>query len=72
VLQVAEAIWQRVNPTKPFRYVSDEPFKYDVQLRVPAIEKAARVLGFRAETPLERILDEVVSWVIAQIKLGNI
>jgi nucleoside-diphosphate-sugar epimerase len=72
VLQVAEAIWKRVNPTKPFRYVSDEPFKYDVQLRVPATEKAARVLGFRAETPLERILDEVVPWVTAQIKLGNI
>jgi nucleoside-diphosphate-sugar epimerase len=72
VLQVAEAIWKRLNPGRPFRYLSDEPFKYDVQLRVPAVEKAKKVLGFEAATPLERILDEVVPWVVEQVKLGNI
>jgi nucleoside-diphosphate-sugar epimerase len=72
VLQVAEEIWKRINPGAPFRYVSDEAFKYDVQLRVPAVEKAKRVLGFEAITPLGRILDEVVPWVVEQIRLGNI
>jgi UDP-glucose 4-epimerase len=72
VLQVAQAIWARLNPGRPFRHVSDEPFKYDVQLRVPAVDKAKRVLGFEATTPLDRILDEVVPWVVEQIKLGNI
>ncbi len=72
VLQVAEEIWKRINPGKPFRHVSDEAFKYDVQLRVPSVEKAKRVLGFEATTPLERILDEVVPWVVEQIGLGNI
>lgn len=72
VLQLAEEIWKRLNPGKPFRYTSDEPFKYDVQLRVPAVEKAKRLLGFEAMTPLSRILDEVVPWVVEQIKLGNI
>lgn len=72
VLQVAEEIWKRVNPGKPFRWVSDDAFRYDVQLRVPAVEKATRVLGFVAGTPLERILDEVVPWVIRQVELGNI
>jgi nucleoside-diphosphate-sugar epimerase len=72
VLQVAEEIWKRINPGKPFRCVSDEPFKYDVQMRVPAVEKAKRVLGFEATTPLAKILDEVVPWVVEQIKLGNI
>ncbi len=72
VLQVAEAIWRRLNPDKAFRYVSDDAFKYDVQLRVPAVEKAKRVLGFEATTPLDRILDEVVPWVVEQIRLGNI
>ncbi len=72
VLQVAEEIWKRINSGKPFRYVSDEPFKYDVQLRVPAVEKAKRVLGFEAATPLGRILDEVVPWVTEQTRLGNI
>ncbi len=72
VLQVAQAIWRRINPDRPFRHVCDDPFKYDVQLRVPATEKARRVLGFEATTSLERILDEVVPWVTEQIRLGNI
>lgn len=72
VLQLAEDIWKKLNPGKPFRHTSDEPFKYDVQLRVPAVEKAKRLLGFEATTPLSRILDEVVPWVVEQIKLGNI
>jgi nucleoside-diphosphate-sugar epimerase len=72
VLQVAQEIWTRLNPGKPFRYVSDAPFKYDVQMRVPATEKAKRLLGFEATTPLGRILDEVVPWVVEQIRLGNI
>ena len=72
VLEVAEEIWKRVNPGKPFRYVTDEPFRYDVQRRVPDVEKARRLLGFEAATPLGAILDEVVPWVIQQIALGNI
>jgi nucleoside-diphosphate-sugar epimerase len=72
VLEVANLIWNRLNPGRPFRYVSDEAFRYDVQLRVPAVEKAKRLLDFEANTPLERILDEVVPWVVKQIELGNI
>jgi nucleoside-diphosphate-sugar epimerase len=72
VLQVAQEIWARLNPGKPFRYVSDEAFKYDVQMRVPSVDKARRVLGFEAMTSLGRILDEVVPWVVKQIQLGNI
>ncbi len=72
VLQVAEEIWRRINPGKPFRFVSDDPFKYDVQMRVPAAGKAKRLLGYEATTPLSKILDEVVPWVIEQVRLGNI
>jgi UDP-glucose 4-epimerase len=72
VLQVAEEIWRRFNPGRPLRTVSDAPFKYDVRLRVPATEKARRLLGFEATTPLNRILDEVIPWVGQQIDLGNI
>jgi UDP-glucose 4-epimerase len=72
VLQVAEEIWRRLNPAKPFRYLSDEPFRYDVQMRVPSVEKARRVLGFEADTQLPRILDEVVPWVVQQVALGNL
>ncbi len=72
VLELAEAIWKFMQPGVPFRYESDEPFKYDVQMRVPSVEKAKRVLGFEATTPLSKILEEVVPWVQQQIALGNI
>ena len=72
VLELAEAIWKRFHPGQPLRWVSDPAFKYDVQLRVPSVEKARRVLGYEATTPLETILDEVVPWVTEQIKLGTI
>jgi nucleoside-diphosphate-sugar epimerase len=72
VLQLAQVIWQKLRPGKPFRYVCDEPFRYDVQKRVPSVEKAERVLGFRALTPLSEILDIVIPWVKQQVEYGNI
>ena len=72
VLELAETIWKRLNPDKQFNVVSDKPFKYDVQKRVPSVEKAEKLLGFKAETSLDEILDEVVPWIAEQIKIGGI
>ena len=73
VLELAENIWNRVhNGSKPFRHVSDDPFKYDVQKRVPCVEKARRLLGFSADTTLDQILDEVMPWIVEQIRVGGI
>ena len=72
VLQLAEAIWKKINGAKPFRFVTDEPFKYDVQRRIPDCAKAKRLLGFRAETTLDQMLDEIVPWIRQQIELGTI
>lgn len=72
VMELAETIWKRLNPDKEFKVVSDEPFKYDVQKRVPSVEKAERLLGFKAETSLDEILDEVVPWIAEQVKIGGI
>ena len=72
VLELAEAIWKKINLEKPFRYVSDTPFKYDVQKRVPSVEKAENILGFTADTPLDSILDEVIPWIVEQTKIGGI
>lgn len=63
VLEVARAIWDRVNPNKPFQYVSDPPFPYDVQMRIPDVRKAREVLDFDAATTLDTVLDEVVPWI---------
>jgi len=73
VLELAEAIWRKVKgPDEPLRVVSDDPFEYDVQRRVPATEKAKRVLGFEATTTLDEMLDEVIPWIVAAIDKGTI
>ena len=73
VLELAETIWRKVHGDNlPFKYVSDIPFRYDVQKRVPSVEKAEILLGFKAETTLDEILDEVIPWISEQIKLGGI
>ena len=56
----------------PLRVVSDEPFEYDVQRRVPSTEKAKRVLGFEATTSLDQMLDEVIPWIRSAIEAGTI
>lgn len=72
VLELAELIWHKVNSDRPFQYVSDPPFQYDVQRRVPSTEKAHTVLGFTASTSLSDALDEIIPWVKQQIELGGI
>jgi len=73
VLELAEAVWRKIyGSSKPFRYVSDPAYEYDVQERSPATEKARRLLGFEAPTSLDEILDEVVPWITEQIEVGKI
>jgi nucleoside-diphosphate-sugar epimerase len=72
VLELAQLVWKKINGDKPFRYVSDPPFKYDVQKRVPSIEKAKRLLGFEAKTSLSDALDEIIPWIKTQIGIGGI
>jgi UDP-glucose 4-epimerase len=72
VLELAEAIWKRLKPGKPFRCVSDPPFEHDVQVRIPDTRKARDVLGFKARTPLSGMLDVVIPWVVEQVAAGTI
>ena len=72
VLELAEKIWKKINPDKPFRYVSDPPFEYDVQKRIPDTTKAERLLGFKARVTLDDALDEIIPWIKKQIELGGI
>ena len=66
-------IWKKVHgPAKPFRYVSDPGFAHDVAHRVPNTDKAKRLLGFEANTPLETVLDEVIPWIREAIAAGTI
>ena len=72
VLELAEVIWKRLRPDRPFAVARDQPFKYDVAMRVPDVSKARDVLGFEALTPLSTALDEIVPWIQEQILAGGI
>ena len=73
VLQLAEVIWRKIKGADvPLRTVSDDPFEYDVQRRVPSTEKAKRMLGFEATTSLDAMLDEVIPWIASVIANGTI
>lgn len=51
--------------------MSDPPFEHDVQHRVPDGRKAAEKLGFQATTGLDKMLDEVISWIREELSAGR-
>jgi nucleoside-diphosphate-sugar epimerase len=72
VRELAELIWRKIKGDAPLRIASDDPFSHDVRRRVPAVEKARRLLGFAATTTLSEALDEIIPWVQKQIEVGGI
>jgi nucleoside-diphosphate-sugar epimerase len=71
VLELAQLIWDKINSPKPFAYVTDKPFTYDVQKRIAAVDKAKDVLGFEAGTSLSEALDEIIPWIAEEMKTGG-
>jgi UDP-glucose 4-epimerase len=73
VLELASCIWRKIHgPDREFRYVSDEPFEHDVQLRVPDVRKARELIGFEATTSLDTMLDEVIPWIRGEVEAGRL
>ena len=73
VLELAKVIWHKIKgPDEPFQYVSDEAYEYDVQKRVPSVEKTKRVLEFECTTTLDTMLDEVIPWIESALAEGKI
>jgi UDP-glucose 4-epimerase len=73
VLELAELIWTKMRgPDRPLRYVSDDPYEHDVQMRVPDVSKARDLLGFQATTTLPDMLDEVIPWVVVAVEDGRL
>lgn len=72
VLELVEVIWKKINPDKPLNVVNDPGFEYDVNKRVPSVEKAKEILGFDAQTSLSEMLDEVIPWIKVAIQNNTI
>ena len=73
VKELAEVIWRKIKgPETPLSLVSDTPYEYDVQKRVPDVTKARELLGYEATTSLEEMLDEVIPWVTQAVNDGRL
>jgi UDP-glucose 4-epimerase len=73
VTELAGLIWRKIKgPQVPLRLHSDQPYAYDVQKRIPDVEKARRVLGFEATTTLDDMLDEVIPWIEQAVREGRL
>ena len=72
VIELAELIWKKIKPEKEFKYISEKSYKYDVNKRIPNVNKAKKILGFEAKTTLSAALDEIIPWIEEQIKIGGI
>ena len=71
VLELAEMVWRHFRDG-PLQFLSDPPYQYDVQCRVPDVTKAKTLLGFEAEIPLEYSVKEVCDWVRGAVAKGII
>lgn len=72
VLELARLIWAKINGDLTFNFISDEPYPYDVQMRIPDTRKAREQVGFEATISLNEMLDEVIPWIREQVQLGTI
>jgi nucleoside-diphosphate-sugar epimerase len=72
VLELVRVIWGKINPEKQLQIKNDPGFEYDVNKRVPSVQKAKDILGFEAKTSLSQMLDEVIPWIATAIKDGTI
>ena len=63
VLELAEKIWNKLNPDKEFNFTTEDPYTHDVQKRIPSVAKAEKLLGYKAEISLDESLDEVIGYM---------
>jgi nucleoside-diphosphate-sugar epimerase len=69
VVDLAALLWTLIRGRDvPFRVKHVPAFKHDVKRRVPATEKAKRLLGFEARVKLAQKLPEVVEYVRGRLR----
>jgi nucleoside-diphosphate-sugar epimerase len=67
VKELAQIVWEQLYPT-PLVLKHAEPFKYDVQCRIPDVRKAKTYLGVECGTPLEHSVAEVIDYMLRSKK----
>lgn len=63
VIELAERIWKILRPDEKFNYTLVDGFSYDVQSRIPCIQKAKKELDFEAKISLDESIREVIEYI---------
>ena len=63
VNELAQAVWNALEMSRPLKIVHDEPYKYDIKTLIPDTSKAKALLGFEAKISLEDSIKEVIDYV---------
>lgn len=71
IIDLAKMLWSLCGIKKEFKVKFIEPFKHDIQRRVPDVSKAENVLNWKAKIKMEKGLEEVVLWLKSKIKDEN-
>jgi UDP-glucose 4-epimerase len=61
IIDLARLIHDLCRPGVPFRIEHVAPLPHDIQRRIPEVSKAREVVGWQAEIPLHRGLEEVIA-----------
>ena len=65
VKELGNEVWKQIHGVDA-KFVCEDPYQYDVQIRSPDVSKAQSMLGFKAEISLEQSVREVVEWMKSQ------
>jgi len=67
VVELANILWKICGRKEPIKFKFLQPFKYDVQRRVPDVSKIKK-LGWKPNVPLEKGLKITVEWLKKRMK----
>lgn len=59
---LAKKIWNLAERERNIEFEYGDSFSEDVQKRIPSVEKAKKILGWKPKIPLEQSLEEYISW----------
>jgi nucleoside-diphosphate-sugar epimerase len=72
IRELAQLIWDRINPGVPIRFVFQQAPRRDVRHRHVDTTKAARLLGFQPRITLPQIVSEMTSFVEDLVESGQL
>ena len=71
MIDLAGGIWHVMGMQQPLKVKYTEGFKFDIRRRVPNVEKAKKLIGWKPKVKFENGLKEVIAWLQKQKNQGK-